>query len=110
MKKRANLLLKGHSNDLSASYGSNHPSVFKKANDKLAGDVEISFSYDRRLAASLNNSFQKKIQIQKEKDDKIKENKLKFRVPLAENTIIRMAELNKRSRNGTTSPIGGSKI
>ena len=62
IKKRANLLLKGHSNDLSASYGSNHQSVFKKANDKLAGDVEITFSYDRRLAASLNNSFQKKIQ------------------------------------------------
>ena len=48
-------------------------------------------NYDRRLATKLNNSWQKKVQIQKEKEDKIRENKLKFRMPLAENTIIKMA-------------------
>ena len=39
IKQRKTLLLKGQSTDLSASYDSNHSSVFKKASNKLTGDV-----------------------------------------------------------------------
>ena len=35
VKQRVSLLMKGQSNDLSASYDSNHSSVFKKADEKL---------------------------------------------------------------------------
>ena len=47
IKKRENLLLKGQSNELNASFGSDHSSVFKKASEKITGVVSIPSSSDR---------------------------------------------------------------
>ena len=41
VRKREVLLLKGQSDELSASFGSNHSSVFKKASRNITGAVSI---------------------------------------------------------------------
>ena len=47
VKKRENLLLKGQSNDLNASFGSDHSSVFKKASDNITGAPSLMSSSEK---------------------------------------------------------------
>ena len=50
VKKRENLLLKGQTNELNASFGSDHSSVFKKATEKITGKVSIPSSSSRTVS------------------------------------------------------------
>ena len=48
IKKREVLLLKGQTDELNASIGSDHSSIFKKANRNLTGKVSVPSSSDHR--------------------------------------------------------------
>lgn len=41
VKKRESLLLKGQSDELNRSFGSDHSSVFRKANEKITGKLSL---------------------------------------------------------------------
>ena len=47
VRKRESLLLKGQSDELNASFGSNHSSVFRKANDKVTGKLSMPASSNK---------------------------------------------------------------
>mmetsp|Transcript_33338 Transcript_33338/g.43906 ORF Transcript_33338/g.43906 Transcript_33338/m.43906 type:complete len:103 (+) Transcript_33338:1508-1816(+) len=48
VKKRESLLLKGQSDELNASMGSDHSSIFRKANEKITGKLSIPSSREQQ--------------------------------------------------------------
>ena len=83
IKKRESLLLKGQSDELSANFGSERSNVFRKAYDRINGQISMPVSPNRGI-----NPL--KIQATNEPISELK-SKLQFRIPLVENTIIRAA-------------------
>ena len=73
VKKREALLLKGQTDELNASFGSDHSSVFKQANRNING------SMTKRSVASSDGS---------QPTSPGKNLKLQFKMPLAENLIV----------------------
>ena len=52
VKKRESLLLKGQSDELNASFGSDYTSVFVKANEKITGKLSVISSNRSRQDSS----------------------------------------------------------
>ena len=73
IKKRENLLMKGQTDELNASFGSDYSKVFKKANDKVTGKFSIASSQrtDTKDAKQVSNI------------------KLQFKMPFAEHQILK---------------------
>ena len=77
VKKRMSLLMKGQSDELSASLGSDHCSVFKKANESITGGQQHS---DRERTSSDRTNT---------RDAKSKEHiKLQFKLPFTEHLLL----------------------
>jgi len=83
VKKRENLLLKGQTSDLLASFGSDHSSVFKKASENITGQVSIHSSSDRRTTSG-------------DQQKELPHLKLQFKMPLVEGLIVRAASRDQQ--------------
>ena len=82
VRKRESLLLKGQSDELNASMGSDHSSIFRKANEKITGKLSMASSRERQ---------------EWELKSPTEHLKLQFKMPLAQNTI--MKALSPRESN-----------
>ena len=85
IKKREVLMLKGQSDELNASMGSDHSSVYRKANEKITGKLSIGSS------SGDSPTLRKQSHI-----------KLQFKTPLAESLI-------KKARNTISSGTSSAK-
>ena len=79
IKKRETLLLKGQKEDLNASFGSDHSSVFKKANENVSGKPSVP---------SNRANSQRPDTLEMLPNKPLSPLKLQFKTPLAESLIV----------------------
>ena len=95
VKKREALLLKGQSDDLNVSMGSNHSIIYAKAYESVTG--KLSPPTSRAQSGTM---------LQKEKLPKSPQNlKLQFKMPIAQNLIVQAATSHSRSRSPSNEVI-----